>query len=135
MPQPNQKLANYFSSSQALTINLLLKDLTKTSIQVYLKWSMDGPGVRVASMDGYVPPSFITLQKGVIERLNGLSLQNDYFRNGLIEEQGLGGVIHCEQVCPKAFTLSAYRHWKQVQAVRFPISVRLILVLPRRCLR
>ena len=91
VPQANQKLANYFSSSQALTVNLLLKDLTKSSIQVYLKWSMDGPGVRVSSTDGYVPSSFITLQRGVIERLSGLSLQNDYFRNGLIEEQGLGG--------------------------------------------
>jgi hypothetical protein len=33
---PNQNLSAYFSSSQALSVNLLLKDLTKTSIHVYL---------------------------------------------------------------------------------------------------
>ncbi|WP_221391427.1 hypothetical protein [Dyadobacter sp. NIV53] len=35
LPQPNQRLVNYFSSNQALTVNLLLKDLTKTGIHVH----------------------------------------------------------------------------------------------------
>ena len=89
--QPNQRLSSYFSSSTALTVNLLLKDLTKNSIQVYLKWSMEGPGVRVSSMDGYIPANLITLEKGTIRRFSGLDLQNDYFRQDLVEEQGLGG--------------------------------------------
>ena len=88
--QPTQRLSSYFSSSTALTVNLLLKDLTKNSIQVYLKWSMEGPGVRVSSMDGYIPANLITLDKGTIRRFSGLDLQNDYFRQDLIEEQGLG---------------------------------------------
>lgn len=88
--QPNQRLSSYFSSSTALTVNLLLKDLTKNSIQVYLRWSMEGPGVRVSSMDGYIPANLITLDRGMIRRFSGLDLQNDYFRQDLIEEQGLG---------------------------------------------
>ncbi|WP_149244322.1 hypothetical protein [Dyadobacter sp. 32] len=42
--QPNQNLSAYFSSSQALSVTLLLKDLTKPSLQVYLKWSIEGRG-------------------------------------------------------------------------------------------
>ncbi len=88
--QPNQRLSSYFSSSTALSVNLLLKDLTKNSIQVYLRWSMEGPGVRVSSMDGYIPANLITLDRGMIRRFSGLDLQHDYFRQDLIEEQGLG---------------------------------------------
>jgi hypothetical protein len=91
MAQPNQKLASYFSSSRALTVSLLLKDLTKNNIQVYLRWSLDGPGVRVASMDGYIPGNLITLDRGMLRRFSGLELQSDYFRNSVIEEQGIGG--------------------------------------------
>ncbi len=88
--QPNQRLSSYFSSSTALSVNLLLKDLTKNSIQVYLRWSMEGTGVRVSSMDGYIPANLITLDRGMIRRFSGLDLQHDYFRQDLIEEQGLG---------------------------------------------
>ena len=91
MPQANQKLAGYFASNRAMTINLVLKDLTKPSIQVYLRWSLDGPGVRVASAEGHIPPNFITLVRGTLQRFSGLDLQNDYFRQDLMEEQGLGG--------------------------------------------
>ncbi|PSL23628.1 fibronectin type III domain protein [Dyadobacter jiangsuensis] len=89
--QPNARLSTYFSSNTALMVNLLLKDLTKSSIQVYLKWSLDGPGVRVASQEGYIPAGLITLDRGVIVRLSGAQLQNDYFLAGAIEEQGLNG--------------------------------------------
>jgi hypothetical protein len=89
--QPNQNLSAYFSSNQALSVTLLLKDLTKPSLQVYLKWSIEGPGVRVASMEGYIPTGLILLDKGVLRRFSGLELQSDYFRNSVIEEQGLGG--------------------------------------------
>ncbi|WP_149244346.1 fibronectin type III domain-containing protein [Dyadobacter sp. 32] len=89
--QPNQNLSAYFSSSQALSVTLLLKDLTKPSLQVYLKWSIEGPGVRVASMEGYIPPGLLLLDMGVLRRFSGLELQSDYFRNSVIEEQGLGG--------------------------------------------
>ncbi len=89
--QPNQNLSAYFSSSQAMSVTLLLKDLTKPSLQVYLKWSIEGPGVRVASMEGYIPPGLLLLDMGVLRRFSGLELQRDYFRNNVIEEQGLGG--------------------------------------------
>ncbi|WP_254412210.1 hypothetical protein [Dyadobacter diqingensis] len=49
------------------------------------------PGVRVSSMDGYIPANLITLDRGMIRRFSGLDLQHDYFRQDLIEEQGLGG--------------------------------------------
>ena len=49
LSRSNQRLSPYFSSgpgrrTAALTVGLLLKDLTKNSIQVYLKWSMAGRG-------------------------------------------------------------------------------------------
>ena len=74
--------------------------VTKPSIQAYLHWSLEkrdrlfgasSPGVRVASMDGHIPANLITLDKGMIRRFTGLDLQNDYFRQDLMEEQGLGG--------------------------------------------
>ena len=80
--QPNQKLAAYFASNKALTVSLLLKDLTKTSIQVFLRWSIDGPGVHLSSMDGHIPAHFITLQRGMMQRISGLDLQSDYFLPG-----------------------------------------------------
>jgi hypothetical protein len=70
--QPNQNLSAYFSSNQALSVTLLLKDLTKPSLQVYLKWSIEGPGVRVASMEGYIPPGLLLLDMGVLRRFSGL---------------------------------------------------------------
>ena len=82
--QPNQKLAAYFSSNRALTVSLLLKDLTKTSVQAYLRWSIDGPGVHLSSIDGHIPSHFITLQRGVMQRLSGQDLQSDYFLSNQI---------------------------------------------------
>ncbi|WP_254412211.1 hypothetical protein [Dyadobacter diqingensis] len=64
--QPNQRLSSYFSSTTgtpaaALTVNLMLKDLTKNSIQVYLKWSMEGRG-RLALAFGYQAWTAISLR-------------------------------------------------------------------------
>jgi hypothetical protein len=42
-------------------------------------------------MEGYIPTGLILLDKGVLRRFSGLELQSDYFRNSVIEEQGLGG--------------------------------------------
>ncbi|WP_414617431.1 fibronectin type III domain-containing protein [Dyadobacter sp. 32] len=47
--------------------------------------------MRVASMEGYIPPGLLLLDMGVLRRFSGLELQSDYFRNNVIEEQGLGG--------------------------------------------
>ncbi|GAB4011754.1 hypothetical protein GCM10028808_26100 [Spirosoma migulaei] len=85
----SQRLSDYFSSDKRLLVDLLLKDLTKSTVQVYLKWSIDGVGIRVQSRDTYLPPSFITLQRGVVNRLRGSDLQANYFNPAAIETQGI----------------------------------------------
>ncbi|GAB4054575.1 hypothetical protein GCM10028810_63530 [Spirosoma litoris] len=85
----SQRLSDYFSSDKRLLVDLLLKDLTKSTVQVYLKWSIEGVGIRVQSRDTYLPPSFITLQRGVVNRLKGSDLQTNYFNPAAIETQGI----------------------------------------------
>ncbi|ADB40273.1 fibronectin type III domain-containing protein [Spirosoma linguale] len=86
---PSQRLADYFSADKRLLVDLLLKDLTKPAIQVYLRWSLEGVGIRVGSQPGYVPPHFITLQPGILNRQRGSDLQADYFNPAAIQTQGI----------------------------------------------
>ncbi|ADB40283.1 fibronectin type III domain-containing protein [Spirosoma linguale] len=85
----SQRLADYFSADKRLLVDLLLKDLTKPAIQVYLRWSFEGVGIRVGSQPGYVPPHFITLQPGILNRQRGSDLQADYFNPAAIQTQGI----------------------------------------------
>ena len=83
------KISEYFSSSNRLYIDLLLKDLTKSEIQCYLKWTLEGPGVHISTRDGYIPNSFITLPKGRNTRLTGLDLAQNYYRADVLESEGM----------------------------------------------
>ena len=85
----SQRLSNYFTSDKRLTVDLLLKDLTKSSIQVYLEWSIEGAGIRIHSRAGYIPPSFITLQRGIVSRQHGSDLMANYFNLDAIETEGI----------------------------------------------
>src|SRR6218665_1428104 len=67
----SQKLSEYFSSSTRLGGDLILKDLTKSSLEVYLSWEVEGIGlgVQAGTAPGYVPGSFISLNRGSIKKL------------------------------------------------------------------
>ncbi len=44
------KLSEYFSSSTRLGVDLILKDLTKSSLEVYLSWELEGLGLGVTNV-------------------------------------------------------------------------------------
>ncbi|WP_428653960.1 fibronectin type III domain-containing protein [Runella sp.] len=85
----SQRLSEWFTSDQRLFVQLLLKDLTKPSVSVYLRWQLDGPGIRIATRPGYMPPAFISLTPGLPSRLNGTDLAAHYFSPSLLETEGL----------------------------------------------
>ncbi|WP_428654225.1 fibronectin type III domain-containing protein [Runella sp.] len=84
-----QRLSEWFTSDQRLFVQLLLKDLTKPSVSIYLRWQLEGPGMRIATRPGYVPPAFISLTPGLSTRLNGTDLAAHYFSPSLLETEGL----------------------------------------------
>ncbi|WP_428665470.1 fibronectin type III domain-containing protein [Runella sp.] len=85
----SQRLSEWFTSDQRLFVQLLLKDLTKPSVSVYLRWQLDGPGIRIATRPGYIPPAFISLTPGLPTRLRGIDLAPHYFFPSLLETEGI----------------------------------------------
>lgn len=84
------KLPEYFSNSQVLSLDLILKDLTKSTVDVYLGWQITGVGlgIEAGSVPGYVAPDYITLTKGSRRSLRGTDLR-DYFRPGILATSGV----------------------------------------------
>lgn len=99
----SQRLSDYFSSDKRLIVNLLLKDLTKPSVQVYLRWQLEGPGIRIGSRDGFVPASFISLQPGVPSKLSGADLAGAYFFPAALQAEGMDVVDAYNLSLPEGF--------------------------------
>ncbi|WP_428663808.1 fibronectin type III domain-containing protein [Runella sp.] len=98
-----QRLSDWFTSDQRLFVQLLLKDLTKPSVSVYLRWQLDGPGIRIATRPGYVPPAFISLAPGLPIRLNGADLAAHYFSPSLLETEGIDAPQAYNASLPEGF--------------------------------
>ncbi|WP_428659604.1 fibronectin type III domain-containing protein [Runella sp.] len=85
----SQRLSEWFTSDKRLFILLQLKDLTKPSVSVYLRWQLEGPGIRIATREGYLPPAFFSLTPGLPARLNGTDLAAHYFAPSVLQTEGL----------------------------------------------
>jgi len=59
-------------------VHLLLKDLTKPSVDVYLKIRLSGVGVDIRTVDGFIPSQTLRLIPGQPEMLTASDLV-EYF--------------------------------------------------------
>lgn len=108
-----RKVAELFSSSTKLSIDLILKDLTKTTLPVYLEWQLEGIGlgVQVGSTPGFVPSQNITLQKGRITTLKGIDLR-EYFQPGVVDVAGVSEAAVFNGSLPEGFYVIRVRAYE-----------------------
>ncbi|RRB02839.1 fibronectin type III domain-containing protein [Larkinella rosea] len=84
--------SDYSTNPQLLKVYLLLKDLTKTHIDIYLSLRLQGPGVLIQTRPDFRPAAPFSLQAGVPQILSGPEL-SAYFQPNALEVQGLDEAI------------------------------------------
>jgi hypothetical protein len=102
--RPGLKMPEYFSSTTMLRTDLILKDLTKTTLDVYLGWQITGLGlgVEAGTLPGFVPPNYLTLTKGSKRQLGGAELR-EYFQPGMLAVSGVGENVIFNGKLPEGF--------------------------------
>jgi hypothetical protein len=83
-----RQLSQYLSSTEGLKVNLILKDLDKEQIDVYLRLKISGIGIVIANPEGFIPAQKITLQRGSLVTLSGSQLE-EYFNPANLQAQGI----------------------------------------------
>lgn len=108
-----RKVSELFTSSTKLSVDLILKDLTKTTLPVYLEWQLEGIGlgVQVGSTPGFVPSQNITLQKGRINTLKGIDLR-EYFQPGVVDVAGVSESVVFNGSLPEGFYVIRVRAYE-----------------------
>ncbi|WP_164851469.1 hypothetical protein, partial [Larkinella soli] len=76
------------TNPQLLRVYLLLKDLTKPQLDLYLSLRLEGPGVLIRSRPDFRPAQPLTLSPGIPLMLAGPDLA-DYLSANALEGQGL----------------------------------------------
>jgi len=84
----HRQLSQYLSSTEGLKVNLILKDLDKEQIDVYLRLKISGIGIVIANPDGFIPSQKITLRRGSLVTLSGSQLE-EYFNPANLQAQGV----------------------------------------------
>jgi hypothetical protein len=84
--------SDYATNPQLLKVYLLLKDLSKTHIDIYLSLRLQGPGVLIQTRPEFRPPGPVNLQAGLPLVLTGPEL-SAYFQPNALEVQGLSEAI------------------------------------------
>lgn len=108
-----RKVSELFTSSTKLSVDLILKDLTKTTLPVYLEWQLEGIGlgVQIGSTPGFVPSQNITLQKGRINTLKGIDLR-EYFQPGVVDVAGVSESVVFNGLLPEGFYVIRVRAYE-----------------------
>jgi len=63
-PSYSLKWSEISTSNDMFKVHLLLKDLTKPSVDVYLKIRLSGVGVDIRTVDGFIPSQTLKLIPG-----------------------------------------------------------------------
>ena len=63
-PSYSLKWSEISTSNDMFKVHLLLKDLTKPSVDVYLKIRLSGVGVDIRTVDGFIPSQTLRLIPG-----------------------------------------------------------------------
>ncbi|WP_305953194.1 fibronectin type III domain-containing protein [Emticicia oligotrophica] len=77
-PSYTLKWSEISTSTDMFKVHLLLKDLTKPSVDVYLKIRLSGVGVDIRTIDGFIPNQTLTLIPGQPRMLTASDLA-EYF--------------------------------------------------------
>ncbi len=77
-PSYSLKWSEISTSNDMFKVHLLLKDLTKISVDVYLKIRLSGVGVDIRTVDGFIPSQTLTLIPGQPRMLTASDLA-EYF--------------------------------------------------------
>ncbi|WP_435356009.1 hypothetical protein [Emticicia sp. SJ17W-69] len=77
-PSFSLKWSEISTSTEMFKVHLLLKDLTKPSVDVYLKIRLSGVGVDIRTVDGFIPSKTILLHPGSAMLLTSADLA-EYF--------------------------------------------------------
>ena len=77
-PSYSLKWSEISTSNDMFKVHLLLKDLTKPSVDVYLKIRLSGVGVDIRTVDGFIPSQTLTLIPGQAVMLTASDLA-EYF--------------------------------------------------------
>ncbi|MFA0960282.1 DNA/RNA non-specific endonuclease [Roseivirga sp. BDSF3-8] len=70
---PHSVYLSHYSQPGSLQVQLLLRDLTEPSYPVQLRWTIEGPGIRLSTRQGY-QGNVITLQGGMPRLLSAPEL-------------------------------------------------------------
>lgn len=87
-PKYSLKWSEISTNTEMFKVHLLLKDLTKTSVEAYLKIRLSGVGVDIHTIDGFIPARTIKLFPGQPVLLNATDLA-EYFNISNIEVNGI----------------------------------------------
>ena len=77
-PSYSLKWSEISTSSEMFKVHLLLKDLTKSSVDAYLKIRLSGVGLDIRTVDGFIPSQTIKLIPGQAVLLNASDMA-EYF--------------------------------------------------------
>ncbi|MCU0324559.1 MAG: fibronectin type III domain-containing protein, partial [Spirosomaceae bacterium] len=87
-PKYSLKWSELSTNTEIFKVHLLLKDLTKPSVDAYLKIRLSGVGVDIRTVDGFIPSRTIKLLPGQPVLLNASDL-TEYFNISNLEVNGI----------------------------------------------
>ncbi|WP_435356917.1 fibronectin type III domain-containing protein [Emticicia sp. SJ17W-69] len=87
-PSFSLKWSEISTSTEMFKVHLLLKDLTKPSVDVYLKIRLSGVGVDIRTVDGFIPSQTIHLNPGSATLLTSADLA-EYFNISNLAVDGI----------------------------------------------
>ncbi|MFA0963108.1 hypothetical protein AB9P05_14985 [Roseivirga sp. BDSF3-8] len=79
---PNSVYLSHYSQPGSLQVQLLLRDLSEPSYPVQLRWTIEGPGIRLSTRQGY-QGNVITLQGGMPRLLSAPELAGGFSAEAL----------------------------------------------------
>jgi hypothetical protein len=103
-------------------VHLLLKDLTKPSVDVYLKIRLSGVGVDIPTVDGFIPSQTIALNPGSGMLLTSSDLAEYSYISNLVVE-GIDTSAWYVEDYPKCSILGLWKPTKLIEIGRFRMLV------------
>ncbi len=133
-PPYSGRWLDYANSPQKIKVQLLLRDLSKPSLEVSVRIRLKSPaGVLIQNPEGFMSSSPITLTPGVTRTLGGSELAEN-FNGSSLEVQGIDllALLQGDYLPsgPYEWEVTAYEHFRDRQ-VSNTASARMVLNLNR----